>query len=297
MTNILLFGSTTKTGQYINSYYKEFIENSKIYCFSSKKNSTYYLDLKSHIFPDLITLNKKFIIISLAPIWLFVPYLESILERKKINKKYILGIIVTSSSSVITKKYSWNKFDNNLYKKLSLCEKKLSNLNRKYNLRISIVRPTLIYDDIGNNSDKNISFLVKMMQKTIILPFPKHTGLRQPIHFSQLGQSILNISKSYNLDNNKKKTMQVLNLGGDEELTYQEILYRIKKSWPKSNRINCIFLKIPNRAFFLLCIPIIIFSPKLYEAIQRTTINMNGFTKSYKISGKKKKFFPVKFNK
>ena len=297
MTNILLFGSTTKTGQYIKSYYKEFIENSKIYCFTSKKNSTFYLDLKSKIFPDAINFNEKTIIISLAPIWLFVPYLESILERKKINKNKILAIIVISSSSVITKKYSWNKFDNNLYKTLSLYEEKLFKLNKKYNIQISLLRPTLIYDDIGNNSDKNISFLLKIMKKTLILPFPKDTGLRQPIHISQLGQSILKISKSYYLNKNKKESIQVVNLGGDEELTYQEMLYRIKKSYTKPKSINCIFLEIPNRVFFLLCLPIIIFSPKLYEAIQRITINMHGFTKSYEISGKKKKNFPVKSRK
>ena len=120
-----------------------------------------------------MTFNKESIIISLAPIWLFVSYLESLLERKKIIKNCILGIIVTSSSSVITKKYSWNQFDINLYKRLSLWEEKLISINRKYNIRLSIIRPTLIYDDIGNNSDKNISTLLKIMQKQSLCQYPK----------------------------------------------------------------------------------------------------------------------------
>ncbi len=87
---------------------------------------------------------------------------------------------------------------------------------------------------------------------------------------------------------------EILNLGGDEEITYEEILKRIKKSFPNSNRKNrCLILKIPNRIFFMIFIPIQIFSPKLYEAIQRTTVNMNGFTKSYKISRTNKKLFPI----
>ena len=57
-----------------------------------------------------------------------------------------------------------------------------------------------------------------------------------------------------------------------------------------------IIMKIPNRIFFLFCMPILIFSPKLYEAIQRITINMSGFKKSYKISGKNKEKFPIKSN-
>ena len=297
MINIFLFGSSTKTGQYIESNCSEFIANSKIYGFSRKESSAFYLDLKSYIIPDGINFDKEFIIISLAPIWLFVPYLESFLKRKEINKNNILGIIVTSSTSVITKKYPWNKFDKNLYEKLFLWEEKLLFINRKYNIRSCIIRPTLIYGDIGKNSDNNISSLLKLMKKTFILPFPKNTGLRQPIHFSQLGQSILSISKSYLSDKSKKGTSKVLNLGGDEELTYQEILSRIRKSYSKTNNINCILLKIPNRLFLLLCIPIIIFSPRFYEAIQRITINMHGFKKSHEISGKQKKKFPVKYNK
>ena len=177
-------------------------------------------------------------------------------------------------------------------------EEKLIILKNKYDINVSLIRPTLIYDDMGTNSDKNISVLLKIIKNAFILPLPSHTGLRQPIHFSQIGESILSISKSYQLDKKKKGTTQVINLGGDEELTYQEILNRIKKYLKKSNSFNnCIFIKIPNRLFFLLCIPILIFSPKLYESIQRITINMNGFTKSYKVSGSKGKKFPVKFNK
>ena len=174
-------------------------------------------------------------------------------------------------------------------------EQKLISLKNKYGINVTIIRPTLIYDNIGSDSDKNISILFQIMKRVYLLPVPSNTGLRQPIHFSQLGQVILNISRSYIEKHKCPPSTEVINVGGDEEITYQEILNRIKTSFHDSDNVqNCIFIKIPNRLFFLLCFPIMIFSPKLYEAIQRTTINMSGFTMSYKITGLDKKKFPVK---
>jgi len=295
MTNIFLIGSTTRTGEYISKNCKSFINNSKIYKFSSKKNTSIFLDLESFSVPNEIVLNKECILISLAPIWLFVPYLEFLLETNKLNKKNVLGIIATSSTSVITKKYAWNKYDKNLYKKLIFWEQKLIFLNNKYGIKTSLIRPTLIYDDVGSNSDKNLSILCKIMKNSFLLPIPKDSGIRQPIHISQLGQVILNISKNYVLNDQLEELIKIINIGGDEELTYHEILKRIKNSFPNSNKIhNCFLIKIPNRLFLFLCTPILIFSPKIFEAMQRTTINMNGFTKSYKISNLEKKMFPVK---
>ena len=109
MKSILLFGSTTKTGNYIYDNYKVFTKYSNIYTFSRRGNADFYNDLKANNFPKDISPKKKFAIISLAPIWLFVPYLESLLESKKIDKENILGLIVISSTSAITKKYAWNK--------------------------------------------------------------------------------------------------------------------------------------------------------------------------------------------
>ena len=299
MKSIFLFGSSTKTGNYIYKNYKFFTEYSNIYNFSSKKDSDFYIDLKSYNFPKGISLNKKILIISLAPIWLFVPYLESILETKKIDNKNILGLIVTSSTSAITKKYAWNKSDQKLSENLIFWEKKLSYLKKKFNLRkVTIVRPTLIYGDIGSNTDKNYNLISNIIKITCVLPIPKETGLRQPIHFSQLGASILNIAKSFNEMKKDNNSLKIINLGGDEELTYEEILLRIRNSSTKYNSFyKPIILKIPNRIFFLFCLPVLIFSPKKYEAILRIATNMNGFKKSYKISGENKERFPVEYDK
>ena len=87
-----------------------------------EKNSNLFLDLTLD-FPKEIPTNQDFIIISLAPIWLIVPYLEYIFHKRYLDKKNVKGIIITSSTSIITKKYSWNRFDKNLYGKLMFWEK------------------------------------------------------------------------------------------------------------------------------------------------------------------------------
>ena len=96
MKSILLCGSSTNTGIYINNNYDVFTNYSKVYKFSRGQNSDFHIDLKKYNFPTEIFLDKKFVIISLAPIWLFVPYLESLLLTKKVDKN-ILGLIIVTS--------------------------------------------------------------------------------------------------------------------------------------------------------------------------------------------------------
>jgi len=80
-------------------------------------------------------------------------------------------------------------------------------------------------------------------------------------------------------------------------LSYFEILKRIQTNAPiKDKAKNCLIIKIPNRVFFLLFLPVLIFSPKFFAALERIAIDLNGFTKSNQITGNKKKYFPIKVN-
>ena len=70
-----------------------------------------------------------------------------------------------------------------------------------------------------------------------------------------------------------------------------------KKKPAKNDSIQyCKIIRIPSRLFLILCLPILIFSPKTYEAIQRLKIDMAGFSPSYKITDEPRKVFPVKSN-
>ena len=293
MKNILLFGSSTKTGQHIKRIYNQYFQNISLYGFSRKKKDNYYFNLESLFFPEEMKVNKDFYIISLAPIWLFVPFIENYLETY--SKSLIKGIIVTSSTSSITKKFSWNKYDKNLTRKLLFWENKLIELQKKYDLNVCLIRPTLIYGDIGEKQDKNISILLKVMRNLPFLPIPRNTGMRQPIHYSQLAECILKVIENINKNTQNSKKLEILNLGGDDELTYFEILKRIKINCPKKDMAKkCLIIKIPNRIFIFLCMPILLFSPKFFEALERLVINLNGFKRSHEISGKAKNLFPVK---
>ena len=47
MKNIIVFGSSTKTGQYIKRIYNLYFQNINLYGFSRKAKDNYYLDLES----------------------------------------------------------------------------------------------------------------------------------------------------------------------------------------------------------------------------------------------------------
>lgn len=297
MTEIKLFGISSEARKYFQKVYKKYLNQTKLTIFSrSNKRSTYF-DLTSSLYPKELFLKEETLLISLAPIWLFVPFLKNYINKK--NRDKIKGIIVTSSTSINTKQYSWNKFDRKLYSDLSYWEEELMKIHKEFDLKVTIIRPTLIYGDIGHDKDNNLSFIIKLMRKFIFIPIPKETGIRQPIHYSQLINCVLKISNSF-LNSSKKQNgeLRVLNIGGDEELSYEKMLERIKENLLKESLLKkCYLIKIPNRIFFLIFSPIILISPKYYESILRISVNMGGFQPSYKIHGKKETKFPLRIKK
>ena len=294
MKNIKLFGASSVSGHYFKKNYKKYLKSINLKTFSRSNKDDINFDLKNPKFSKDLLLENETLIISLAPIWLIVPFLKIYL--KKINTIKIKGLIVVSSTSVITKKFSWNRFDKELHHKLSYWEDELIKLNKIYNLDLTIIRPTLIYGDIGFKEDKNLSFLSKIIANFLFLPIPKETGIRQPIHYSQLVKSIFQISKFYlNRTSYQGKKLNILNIGGDEELTYEKMLLKILENYPRRfNFIKFRLIKIPNNLYFLLCSPLIIISPKYFAAILRLSINMGSFIPAYKIIGEKITKFPVK---
>ena len=104
MTEIKLFGASTLAGCYLKNNYKKYLKQSKIASFSRTNSKDIFFDLKSSIYPKELMIRDETLIISLAPLWKIVPFLKKYLS--KINQKQIKGIIVTSSTSIETKKYS-----------------------------------------------------------------------------------------------------------------------------------------------------------------------------------------------
>ena len=56
---------------------------------------------------------------------------------------------------------------------------------------------------------------------------PADTGYRQPIHFSDLSKITFLLLKQLNKNTSKGITCKIIEVGGDEELTYSELLFRL----------------------------------------------------------------------
>ena len=69
-------------------------------------------------------------------------------------------------------------------------------------------------------------------------------------------------------------------IGGDEEISYENMIKRIINFLYKKNKISfCKVVTIPNRIFLLIFTPLLLISPKIFDAIQRLGTNLSGFTK------------------
>ena len=290
--NILLFGSTTFTGISFLELAKN-NPNINTISFSRNKKDNHFVDFNN---PDSFKIDglDKNILINLGPIWLFADFLKSILNNPSIFGK-ISGIICCSSSSVLTKKYAFNNFDKNLVNKIENAENILKKLSKKCNLKLTIIRPTLIYGDLGKAEDKNFSQIIKIMRLLPFIIFPSETGLRQPIHHRELAKVIFKASLELNNFSENQACLRILNIGGSEEISYLNILRRIQNNLPKNDSARfCKIILIPNRIFYLLINFLNLYSSKTYESLLRVSANLSNFTFSDEFLNEKKKYFPYK---
>ena len=56
---------------------------------------------------------------------------------------------------------------------------------------------------------------------------------------------------------------------------------------------RCRLLPIPNRLFFSLAAPLLLRSPKAFEAVLRMGSNLSGFTPAHQLLGREPQPFPV----
>ena len=292
MVDIHLFGGSTPVG--ISLYEKV---NNRIFKYSRNSKDSIYFDLKNTKL-KLIGNKSNSIIISYAPIWDLAFFLENILKNNEKSLKNFDTIIATSSTSILTKRYAFNDYDKNLVTKLKKAEEKLISLSKQNKIRLKIIRPTMIYGKIKNKSDKNISKILKYMRFLPFIILPKVTGLRQPIHIDQLADVTLKLASDFlNLDNDRGNESFILNVGGDIEISYFEMLMLIKQKTHKNDRAKkCKIIPLPNALFYILAFPIIFINARYFESILRIQSNLSGFLPSYKITNTKMKLFPLKNN-
>jgi len=215
--------------------------------------------------------------ISFAPIWLLAPFLAAMARHKPAALSELRGVVACSSSSVITKRFAANRFDRELSARLANSQTLLLQTSEQLGVPARILAPTLIHGRSAHHADRNVEALRNVLRRLPLLPLPAQTGLRQPIAAADLvavalqqGREMASTAKESPLSESA-----LLPLGGDETLSYRALLERIQQGDPRAAR--CRLLSLPTHLFQWLASPLLLVSPKTFEAVMRLSADLAGF--------------------
>ena len=232
--------------------------------------------------------------ISFGPIWLLAPFLEQLARGYPERLAGLRGLIACSSSSAITKRFAANRFDRELVARLSGAEEQLLATCRRLQVPCRILQPTLIYGQVGPYGDRNLSRLLRLLRRLPCLPLPAQSGLRQPIHASQLAAVALQLAQQLGGAGWDPSLPPRIALGGDTTLTYAAMISTLQQAQPPGDAARrCRLLPLPNRLFFSLATPLLLRSPKAFEAVLRMGANLSGFPPAHQLLGREPQPFPV----
>lgn len=232
--------------------------------------------------------------VSFAPIWLFAPFLNQLATSYPDRLFGLRSVIVCSSSSTITKRFAANRFDRELWARLSGAEDQLLATCGLLQVPCHILQPTLIYGQAGAYGDRNLSKLLQLLRRLPCLPLPAESGLRQPIHASQLAAVALHIAEQLSGSGCDPSLPERITLGGDTTLSYSSMISALQQAQPADDSArHCRLLPIPNRLFFSLAAPLLLRSPKAFEAVLRMGANLSGFTPAHQLLSREPQPFPV----
>jgi len=289
-----LFGASTSIGYALLEHLPGNLPVSRIFSYS-RTNPSCFADLSQ---PDSFVFSgdpsQPAIIVCLAPLVLFSSFIDQITSSRPAFLSHVRAIFACSSSSALTKRYAFSDYDRNLSSALTLSENLLLDICAKYRISCQIFQPTLVYGRVGPYRDRNVSRLIGIVQRLPILLVPSQSGLRQPIHASQLASVIL-FSINRFIQEPDHFTLSRLAIGGDTTLSYAEILLKLSSlnHAPVLRLRRCFLLPIPNSLFIFLATPLLFLSQKSYEAMVRMCSNLSGFQTSASYTGGVSREFPV----
>lgn len=232
--------------------------------------------------------------VSFAPLWHLTPFLEHLRLQRPEQLRGLQGVVACSSSSALTKRFAANSFDRDLVRRLRDAEQGLASTCAALGVPCRILAPTLIYGQAGGYGDRNLSRLLGLMRRLPLLPVPACSGLRQPIHARQLARAALAVVRQLERDGSSCALPAVLPLGGDESLSYTAMLERLRQAAPAGDPARrCHFLRLPPRLLLWLAHPLLLLSPKAFEAMQRTQADLAGFTRAHELLEEPPEPFPL----
>lgn len=153
------------------------------------------------------------VLVHMAPLWLLPDNLELIAASG------VHRLIAFSSTSAETKKRSGQVSEQELAQRLSSAEQRITDSAGKLGMRITILRPTMIY---GFGRDGNIMVIATLIRRFGFFPIAgSGQGLRQPVHALDLVESVVRCMYA------GSTAGKTYNLGGGEQLTYKQMVQRI----------------------------------------------------------------------
>ena len=295
-----LFGSTTPVGESFRHQFDHSQSGHALYSYSrsavSNQHAYDFVDFSS---PDSFlsagVTSTQSIWISFAPIWLLAPFLERLATHHPDRLQGLRGVIACSSSSSITKRFAANPYDRQLVAKLVCAENQLLSTCKRLSIPCRILRPTMIYGQVGCYTDNNLSLVLSILRRFPCILLPAQSGMRQPIHASQLATLALHLAHQLNNSAFDPPLLEHIAVGGDTTLTYREMIIALQNAQPAGDPARrCRVISIPSRLFFLLSAPLLLFSFKTFEAMLRMGANLDGFTPAYELLGSDPQPFPVR---
>ena len=288
MSKVLLFGASSLIGK----FFIDTNDKYELFCFSRKLKEHIFLDLEDENSFSNFSYENSFLV-SFSPIWLIKNLLIKLDQYNSGTIRTLNGVIVLSSTSAITKKYSPNEFNKKLSKKLIESENKILSICKKHFIPCIIIRPTIIYGTYKKLEDQNFSRIKKIFDKIPFCILPSRTGNRQPIHYSQLSKLTYLFLKQLSNTPPKEIKNRVIEVGGDQELSYKDLLFKLSTSSTSFFRRKFFLIPIPNKLFYLLFSPISIIKPKFFDELNRIQSDLSGFPKYSDYTGERPKPFPI----
>ena len=295
-----LFGASTASGHAFRCLVPKVLDEYGLWPYS-RRSSLY--DLAFHVadfgapadfyFAGKASASGPILLISFAPIWLLAPFLEHLAINFPDRLRDLSGLIACSSSSAFTKLFAVNNFDRELVARLTGAEEQLLATCHRLGVSCHILQPSLIYGKVGAYGDRNLSRLLQLIRRVPFLPMPSETGLRQPIHASQVAAVALRLALL--LKSGRDSALpERISIGGDISLSYAEMIRDLQLAQPQGDPARrCRLLPIPNRLFFFLAAPLLLRSPKAFEAVLRMGADLSGFTPAHQLLGCEPQPFPV----
>lgn len=166
-------------------------------------------------------LQEKAVIISLWPLWLLSPVMPQFLGAAQ--------LIALSSTSLFGKAGSLDRGERDLVQRIGRAEAQVRINSETFRIPYTILRPTLIYDGV---QDQSITFIARIIRRFgFFLVAGEAAGLRQPIHAEDVATAIIRSIGNENAYN------QSFNIIGGETITYFTMIRRISEAVGKNIRI------------------------------------------------------------